>query len=130
MRISDWSSDVCSSDLVVQWGLCEADSAILFYAQRDSRVAGVALLNPWVRTTESEADPYLRHYYLRRLRDRGFWQSAVRGKVNPVPAARPLGQLLTQRFALAGAQPPDAPRHRPLDRERAWLGKRGSDRVI
>src|SRR3546814_13347557 len=68
---------------VVLWGLCDAASAILFYAQRDSRVAGVALLNPWVRPPESEADTYLRHYYLRRLRDRGFWQSAVRGKVNP-----------------------------------------------
>src|SRR3546814_18713978 len=114
MRISDWSSDVCSSDLVVQWGLCEADSAILFYAQRDSRVAGVALLNPWVRTPESEADTYLRHYYLRRLRDRGFWQSAVRGKVNPVAAARSLGQLLTQRLAIAGGPRSAGQSTRPL----------------
>src|SRR3546814_2482234 len=41
--------------------LFRSASAILFYAQRDSRVAGVALLNPWVRTPESEADTYLRH---------------------------------------------------------------------
>src|SRR3546814_701854 len=108
MRISDWSSDVCSSDL------CDAASAILFYAQRDSRVAGVALLNPWVRTPESEADTYLRHYYLRRLRDRGFWQSAVRGKVNPVAAARSLGQLLTQRFAIAGGPRSAGQSARPL----------------
>src|SRR3546814_1717632 len=157
MRISDWSSDVCSSDFpvlrfdhrgigdsdgpylgfealdadiaaaidafvahcpqveeVVLWGLCDAASAILFYAQRDSRVAGVALLNPWVRTPESEADTYLRHYYLRRLRDRGFWQSAVRGKVNPVAAARYFGQLLTQRFAIAGGPRPAGQSGRPL----------------
>src|SRR3546814_18470708 len=56
----------------------------------------------------------LRHYYLRRLRDRGFWQSAVRGKVNPVAAARSLGQLLTQRFAIAARPRPAGQSARPL----------------
>src|SRR3546814_2033047 len=56
----------------------------------------------------------LRHYYLRRLRDRGFWQSAVRGKVNPVAAARSLGQLLTQRFAIAGGPRSAGQSARPL----------------
>src|SRR5438067_13744952 len=29
------------------WGLCDGASAISFYAARDVRVRGVALLNPW-----------------------------------------------------------------------------------
>src|SRR6185503_16551502 len=33
---------------VVVWGLCDAASAALFYSHRDRRVAGIALLNPWV----------------------------------------------------------------------------------
>lgn len=84
---------------VVLWGLCDAASAILFYAHQDARVSGIVLLNPWVRTPESEAETYLRHYYLRRLTDRGFWQSAVSGEVNPVASARSLCRLLSQRFA-------------------------------
>lgn len=79
---------------VVLWGLCDAASAILFYAHRDPRVAGIALANPWVRTAEGEARAYLRHYYLRRLGERVFWRALVAGRVNPATAARSLAQHL------------------------------------
>jgi exosortase A-associated hydrolase 1 len=81
---------------VVLWGLCDAASAILFYAHRDPRVAGIVLANPWVRTPQGEARAYLRHYYLRRLRERDFWRGMVAGRVNPAAATRSLTQLMRQ----------------------------------
>lgn len=88
---------------VVLWGLCDAASAILFYAHRDPRVAGVVLVNPWVRTPESEARVYLRHYYLRRLTERDFWRSMLAGRVNPMAAAASLLRLLGRLFGRAPA---------------------------
>lgn len=79
---------------VVLWGLCDAASAILFYAHRDPRVAGIVLLNPWVRTPAGEARAYLRHYYLRRLGERDFWRGLLAGKVKPAAAA---GSLLDRK---------------------------------
>src|SRR3546814_13137399 len=38
MRISDWSSDVCSSDLIVQDRLGEADAALVALGQRIDRL--------------------------------------------------------------------------------------------
>lgn len=64
---------------VVLWGLCDAASAIGMYAARDPRVAGVVLLNPWVRTEDGLARATLRHYYSARLRDPAFWRQLLRG---------------------------------------------------
>jgi len=67
---------------VVLWGLCDAASAALFYGQSDSRVTGLVLLNPWVRTEAGQAKAYLKHYYLQRLLDKSFWQKVLSGKFN------------------------------------------------
>jgi len=83
---------------VVLWGLCDAASAILFYAHRDPRVGGVVLLNPWVRTLEGEARAVLRHYYLRRLAERDFWQRLASGRFRPWESATSLLRLLARRF--------------------------------
>ena len=64
---------------VVLWGLCDAASAIGMYAARDARVAGLVLLNPWVRTEDGLARATLRHYYRARLRDPAFWKQLLRG---------------------------------------------------
>jgi exosortase A-associated hydrolase 1 len=77
---------------VVLWGLCDAASAIMFYAHRDARVAGLVLLNPWVRTEAGEAKTYLKHYYRARLTDPEFWRKALSGKVSVRDAA---GSLLS-----------------------------------
>jgi len=65
------------------WGLCDAASASLLYVQRrqDSRITGVCLLNPWMRSTQSQARTRVKHYYLRRLREREFWTKLLSGKV-------------------------------------------------
>jgi uncharacterized protein len=79
---------------VALWGLCDAASAATLYAPSDARVAGLALLNPWVRTDASEAATYLRHYYWRRLLQAGFWRKLLRGEVSVGRAARSLGATL------------------------------------
>jgi exosortase A-associated hydrolase 1 len=68
---------------VVLWGLCDAASAALLYLQAnaDARVAGLALANPWVRSAASLARTHVKHYYLRRLREREFWRKFLRGGV-------------------------------------------------
>jgi len=67
---------------IVLWGLCDAASAILLYAHRDPRIVGTVLLNPWVRTGQSEARTYLRHYYVRRLLAPDFWRSLLSGRIS------------------------------------------------
>ncbi|MCP5346819.1 MAG: hydrolase 1, exosortase A system-associated [Gammaproteobacteria bacterium] len=67
---------------IVIWGLCDASSAALFYAHTDSRVAGLVLLNPWVRTAQGEAEAYVKQYYVSRLANKAFWFKLLRGKVS------------------------------------------------
>jgi exosortase A-associated hydrolase 1 len=61
-------------DRIVLWGLCDGASAACFYAPRDPQLAGLVLLNPWVRPESSEAKTYLKHYYLKRFFDPQFWR--------------------------------------------------------
>jgi uncharacterized protein len=68
---------------IVLWGLCDAASASLLYLyrQRDPRIAGLSLLNPWVRSVQSLARTRVKHYYLNRLISRDFWRKVVLGGV-------------------------------------------------
>ena len=67
---------------VVLWGLCDGASAALLYAgrQADARIAGLCLLNPWVRSDATLARTRLKHYYSGRLRQQDFWARLWRGK--------------------------------------------------
>ncbi|MBI3776072.1 MAG: hydrolase 1, exosortase A system-associated [Gammaproteobacteria bacterium] len=71
---------VRSVQKVMLWGLCDAASAALFYAHQDPRVAGLVLLNPWVRTEAGMARAYLKHYYLRRMVSGEFWKKLLSGQ--------------------------------------------------
>ncbi len=64
---------------VVIWGLCDAASAALFYAPSDRRVAGLVLLNPWVRSQQTVAQAYLKSYYVRRVLDPRAWRDLILG---------------------------------------------------
>ncbi len=68
---------------VVLWGLCDGASAALLYLDdtHDSRVSGLCLLNPWVRSDASLARTYVKHYYARRLGEREFWAKLLGGRV-------------------------------------------------
>ena len=73
---------------VVIWGLCDAASAALMYAYRDQRIAGLVLLNPWVRTQEGLAKVQIKYYYRSRLTDRAFWGKILTGQFQFGAAAR------------------------------------------
>ena len=68
---------------VVLWGLCDGTSAALLYCSqtRDARVAGLCLLNPWVRSAVSLAKTQVKHYYTQRLQQREFWAKLFSGRV-------------------------------------------------
>ena len=89
---------------VVLWGLCDGASAACFYAPTDERVAGLVLLNPWVKTVQGEASTYLRHYYLKRLFDMSFWKKLLSGGVS---IGRSAGEVLGAAKAATGAEQND-----------------------
>jgi exosortase A-associated hydrolase 1 len=68
---------------VVLWGLCDAASAALMYAQttQDARLAGLCLLNPWVRSEASLARTHVKHYYAQRFLQKTFWQKLLSGRI-------------------------------------------------
>lgn len=83
---------------IVIFGLCDAACAALFYAHRDSRVRGLVLINPWVRTSEGLAMTYLKHYYLARLFDRELWLKIASGCFEYRKAAQSLSGMLAAAF--------------------------------
>ena len=92
---------------IVLWGLCDAASAIMMSARTHERVAGWALVNPESRTSVSEAQAYVRHYYVQRLLQRSFWRKVFSGQVNPLASAAGLFGTLRQAMA-RGEAPADA----------------------
>jgi uncharacterized protein len=66
---------------VVLWGLCDGASAAAFAAAHDPRVAGLVLLNPWVRTEQGESGALVRGYYARRLMSPALWRKIAKGDV-------------------------------------------------
>lgn len=80
---------------VVLWGLCDGASASLLYmqARHDPRVAGMVLLNPWVRSDAGLARAQVKHYYRQRLMEPGFWRKLAAGGVG-WQALRGLGKNL------------------------------------
>lgn len=75
---------------VVLWGLCDAASAALLYVQetRDKRIAGLVLLNPWVRSESSLAKTQIKHYYGQRLLTKGFWEKLLLGRLDVLNSLR------------------------------------------
>lgn len=65
---------------VILWGLCDAASAAIFYAQHDPRISGLVIVNPWIRTAEGQARTQLKHYYLSRMIDPILWRKLLSGK--------------------------------------------------
>ncbi len=51
-------------------------------AQGPTAVAGVVLVNPWVRSDATLARTQIKHYYVQRLLDRGFWGKLLHGGVD------------------------------------------------
>lgn len=81
---------------VVPWGLCDGAAAILLHAATRPEIAGLVLLNPWVRQQHTHAQSLVRHYYWNRLRSKDFWRKLLRGGVDIGRAARGLLAALRQ----------------------------------
>lgn len=92
---------------VVIWGLCDAASAALFYAHLDPRVIGLVLLNPWVRTPQGAARVQLRHYYLTRVFQAGFWRKLAGGKLQFRATLESLVQSIADAFGASGSKDDD-----------------------
>lgn len=93
---------------VAIWGLCDGASGAACYAPTDSRVTGLALLNPWVRTETGAARAYLKHYYLARLFSPSAWLGVLRGGAGfwrPVRSIFAQLQLAVRRPPLASGHP-------------------------
>jgi exosortase A-associated hydrolase 1 len=66
------------------WGLCDAASAAMIYAHKDPRVAGLILLNPWLKSEQAMGKTMLKYYYVQRLLSREFWQKLFSGKLKMI----------------------------------------------
>jgi len=113
---------------VVLWGLCDGASAALLalQARPHPAVAGLCLLNPWVRSEASLAQAQVKHYYRQRLMQADFWLKLLRGGVAK-QAARDL--LHNLRAARPGRGDPLAaglaPRSFQQRMALAWQGFQG-----
>jgi exosortase A-associated hydrolase 1 len=87
---------------VVLWGLCDAAAAALLYCDdtHDSRVTGLCLLNPWVRSEASLARTQVKHYYGPRFLQREFWVKLSSGRLN---IAKSIGELLRKVGQASGS---------------------------
>ena len=78
------------------WGLCDGASAALLYAPSDTRVTGLVLANPWVRTESTLAQTYLKHYYASHFLSKALWCKILRGQFNFLAAIRSFRTQLRQ----------------------------------
>lgn len=64
------------------WGLCDAASATLMYLEQyeNTPVSHCVLLNPWVRSENTQAQTIIKHYYWQRLFQVSFWKKLMSGK--------------------------------------------------
>jgi uncharacterized protein len=106
--VDQFRQQVPELEEIALWGECDAASAILFYAGRDSRIKGAVLLNPWVRTASGEAKVILRHYYIQRLMQPSFWKKVLSLKFNLFASLGSAARLVRQsKVQRTDAKPPE-----------------------
>jgi uncharacterized protein len=93
---------------VVLWGLCGAVSTFFLSPQLPTPVAGLILVNPWVRTEEGAARTYLKHYYVKRLLEGEFWRKIFAGRLSIGQSVKSFLSLLGQARATKPEEP-DSP---------------------
>jgi exosortase A-associated hydrolase 1 len=96
--IDQFFSTVAELEEVVIWGLCDGASAALFYAERDQRVSGLVLLNPWARSEQGLAKATLKHYYRARLLDPAMWKKILLLRFDYGAAVKSFGGQLAAVF--------------------------------
>lgn len=110
---------------IVLWGLCDAASAALLYcdATQDARIAGLCLLNPWVRSAVTLAKTQVKHYYGQRLLQREFWIKLVSGRLNVVRSVAELFAKLGQAATSSAPVAMDAFQERMARGWRSFPGR-------
>lgn len=120
---------------LVLWGLCDGASAALMYcdSHADHGVAGLVLLNPWIRTPASQARTRVKHYYTRRLRDPAFWRKLLHGGVGLAALREVVRNLAHSRAHRSNGQAPAAAARvlpYPDRMARAWHAFKGPIALI
>ncbi len=87
---------------VVLLGLCDAASAALMYCHLDPRVSGLILMNPWVRTGQSQAAVVVKRYYATRVLQGDFWRKLLSGGFDFVGSAVTLFRTLSRAVGRSG----------------------------
>lgn len=94
-----------SAKRIVLWGLCDGATLAALYAPSDSRVSGLVLVNPWVRTLQVQSQALLKTYYRQRLMSPAFWTKFMRGRVGVAASVREwLGNFRKARSSMSAKQ--------------------------
>jgi exosortase A-associated hydrolase 1 len=91
---------------VVLFGLCDAASAALLYCGSDSRLAGLILANPWVRTPSGLARAHVKHYYRSRFLHGSFWRKLASGRLDLLSSVRGFARAIGLSLRQPSAAPP------------------------
>lgn len=90
---------------VVLLGLCDAAAASLMCVAEGLPLAGLVLINPWVRSEQGLARAHLRHYYVRRILSGNPLKELIAGDLEIRKAITGFAQTLRAAFT----QPASAP---------------------
>ena len=74
-------AEVVGLEKVFLMGLCDGATAAVNCHFIDRSVSGYLLINPWIRSPQTEARVLVSHYYKNRFTDRAFWRDLFAGKV-------------------------------------------------
>lgn len=87
----------CYSNIqrIYLWGLCDAASAISFAAYTDTRINGIIISNPWVRSDASHSEAILKNYYRERILSVDVWKELLS---SPFKVIRAIISLLSVSF--------------------------------
>lgn len=73
---------------IVLLGLCDGATAAALFGGNCESVAGLLLINPWVRTEEGASRTFLRHYYAPRMFNRAMWRKLAEGQLGVADSLR------------------------------------------
>ncbi len=91
---------------VVLWGICGSASVVAMHLPRsDPRVKGLILVNPWVRSEETLAKAYLKHYYVRKFTGAEFWRKLFSGELQFGESARSFIGIVRSVLRGSGSDP-------------------------
>jgi len=97
--INSLKTNVEGVEKIILWGLCDAATAISFYANQDDRIIGLVMINPWVRSEQGEARAYIRHYYYNRLFSKKLWKKIIKGQFDILFSLKSLSENIFKSFA-------------------------------